>query len=67
MNKDLFDQGMAIRRAVLGDAYVDGAMASADATALLWIVMTAILPTDSQIWESLSPPVPYRQSLPVTR
>ena len=31
MNKALFDQGMAIRRAVLGDEYVDKAMASADA------------------------------------
>lgn len=31
MNKALFDQGMAIRRAVLGDEYVDRAMASADA------------------------------------
>ena len=31
MNKALFDQGMAIRRAVLGDEYVDKAMKSADA------------------------------------
>ena len=31
MNKALYDQGMAIRRAVLGDEYVDKAMASADA------------------------------------
>lgn len=30
MNKELFDKGMAIRRAVLGDAYVDKAMKSAD-------------------------------------
>lgn len=31
MNKALFDQGMAIRRAVLGDEYVDKAMKAADA------------------------------------
>jgi 4-carboxymuconolactone decarboxylase len=31
MNKDLFDRGMEIRRAVLGDEYVDRAMKNADA------------------------------------
>jgi len=31
MNKALFDQGMKIRRAVLGDEYVDKAMKAADA------------------------------------
>ena len=31
MNKALFDQGMAIRRQVLGDEYVDKAMKAADA------------------------------------
>jgi 4-carboxymuconolactone decarboxylase len=31
MNKELYDQGMAIRRAVLGDEYVDKAMKNADA------------------------------------
>ena len=31
MNKELFDQGMAIRRAVLGEEYVNKAMANADA------------------------------------
>ncbi len=30
MNKDLFDAGMKTRRAVLGDAYVDGALKAAD-------------------------------------
>ena len=31
MNKELFDQGMVIRRAVLGEDYVNKAMANADA------------------------------------
>lgn len=31
MIKELFDKGMKIRRAVLGDAYVDKALAAADA------------------------------------
>ena len=31
MNKDLFDKGMEIRRAVLGEEYVNKAMANADA------------------------------------
>ena len=31
MNKDLYDSGMKTRRAVLGDEYVDKALASADA------------------------------------
>jgi len=30
MNKDMYDQGLAIRRAVLGDAYVDKALNTAD-------------------------------------
>ncbi|KOV97289.1 4-carboxymuconolactone decarboxylase [Streptomyces sp. NRRL B-1140] len=30
MNQDLFDQGLATRRKVLGDAYVDASLASAD-------------------------------------
>ncbi|MFG2799969.1 4-carboxymuconolactone decarboxylase [Streptomyces pseudovenezuelae] len=30
LNKDLFDQGLATRRQVLGDAYVDASLASAD-------------------------------------
>ncbi len=30
MNQDLFDKGMKIRREVLGDAYVDKSLASAD-------------------------------------
>jgi 4-carboxymuconolactone decarboxylase len=30
MNKDLYDKGLAIRRAVLGDAYVDKAINTAD-------------------------------------
>jgi len=31
MDKDMFDKGLAIRRAVLGDAYVDRALANANA------------------------------------
>lgn len=31
MNQELFDQGLATRRAVLGDAYVDAALQNADA------------------------------------
>lgn len=31
MNQELFDQGLATRRAVLGDAYVDAALRNADA------------------------------------
>ena len=30
MNQDLYDQGLATRRKVLGDAYVDASLASAD-------------------------------------
>jgi 4-carboxymuconolactone decarboxylase len=30
MNKDMYDKGLAVRRAVLGDAYVDKAINSAD-------------------------------------
>jgi 4-carboxymuconolactone decarboxylase len=30
MNQDLFDSGLATRRAVLGDAYVDRSLSSAD-------------------------------------
>lgn len=30
MNQELFDQGLATRRAVLGDAYVEKSLASAD-------------------------------------
>jgi 4-carboxymuconolactone decarboxylase len=30
MNKELFDKGLAVRRAVVGDAYVDAALKSAD-------------------------------------
>ena len=30
MNKDMYDTGLAIRRAVLGDAYVDAALKNAD-------------------------------------
>ncbi|MDF2916280.1 4-carboxymuconolactone decarboxylase [Microbacterium sp. NPDC086615] len=30
MNKHLFDQGLAVRRAVLGDEYVDAALSKAD-------------------------------------
>ncbi|WP_234352962.1 4-carboxymuconolactone decarboxylase [Streptomyces sp. NRRL B-1140] len=30
LNQDLFDQGLATRRKVLGDAYVDASLASAD-------------------------------------
>lgn len=30
MNKDMYDKGLAIRRAVLGDAYVDTALNNAD-------------------------------------
>jgi len=31
MDKDMFDKGLAIRRSVLGDAYVDRALANANA------------------------------------
>jgi 4-carboxymuconolactone decarboxylase len=30
MNQELFDQGMKVRRAVVGDAYVDASMKNAD-------------------------------------
>ncbi len=30
MNKDMYDKGLAVRRAVLGDAYVDKAINTAD-------------------------------------
>lgn len=30
MNKDMYDKGLAIRRKVLGDAYVDAALKNAD-------------------------------------
>ena len=30
MNKDMYDKGLAVRRAVLGDAYVDKALNTAD-------------------------------------
>src|SRR6185312_12152642 len=30
MNQDMYDKGLAIRRAVLGDAYVDNALNNAD-------------------------------------